>query len=48
MLEATITLAIELLFGLVFVASLVDHARRHDPLSLDHVAGIHALCLAGA
>ncbi len=27
MLETAITLAIELLFGLVFVASLGDHAR---------------------
>lgn len=38
MIETATTLAIELLFVLVFVASLVDYARRRDPLSRDLVA----------
>ena len=38
MLDTAITLAIELLFGVLFVASLVDYVRRRDPLSRDLVA----------
>ena len=38
MLDTAITIAIELLFALVFVASLVDYLRRRDPLSRDLVA----------
>jgi signal transduction histidine kinase/CheY-like chemotaxis protein len=38
MLETAITIAIEVLFALVFVASLVDYLRRRDPLSRDLVA----------
>jgi signal transduction histidine kinase/CheY-like chemotaxis protein len=37
MLDTAVTIAIELLFALVFVASLVDYARRRDPLSRDLV-----------
>lgn len=37
MLDTAITIAIELLFALVFVASLVDYPRRRDPLSRDLV-----------
>src|SRR6266404_9027574 len=37
MLDTAITIAIELLFALVFVASLVDYLRRRDPLSRDLV-----------
>jgi signal transduction histidine kinase/CheY-like chemotaxis protein len=38
MLDTAITIAIELLFALVFVVSLVDYLRRRDPLSRDLVA----------
>ena len=38
MLDLAITIAIELLFALVFVASLADYVRRRDPLSRDLVA----------
>jgi signal transduction histidine kinase/DNA-binding response OmpR family regulator len=38
MLDTAITIAIELLFALVFIASLVDYLRRRDPLSRDLVA----------
>lgn len=37
MLDTAITIAIELLFALVFVASLLDYLRRRDPLSRDLV-----------
>jgi signal transduction histidine kinase/DNA-binding response OmpR family regulator len=38
MFDTTITLAIELLFALVFLGTLIDFARRRDPLSSDLVA----------
>ena len=38
MLDTAITIAIELLFALVFVVSLLDYLRRRDPLSRDLVA----------
>jgi signal transduction histidine kinase/DNA-binding response OmpR family regulator len=37
MLDTAITIAIELLFALVFVASLIEYVRRRDPLSRDLV-----------
>jgi signal transduction histidine kinase/CheY-like chemotaxis protein len=37
MLDTAITIAIELLFALVFAASLIDYVRRRDPLSRDLV-----------
>ena len=37
MLDAAITIAIELLFALVFVVSLLGYVRRRDPLSRDLV-----------
>jgi signal transduction histidine kinase/DNA-binding response OmpR family regulator len=38
MIDTAVTIAIELLFALVFVASLIDYVRRRDPLSRDLVA----------
>jgi signal transduction histidine kinase/CheY-like chemotaxis protein len=37
MLDLAVTIAIELLFAIVFVASLVEFVRRRDPLSRDLV-----------